>query len=164
MDEIEEFRDIPGYEGIYQVSDLGRVKSLKRKGNLNEKILNGTINSIGYLQVSLGKQFKIHQLVAMAFLGHKPNGNMKIIINHKNEIKTDNNVENLELCSVRYNNIYSRKNSTGYTGVSKNCKKYKASIIIDGKNKYLGNFKTPEDASQAYQNAYQNAYKKIEKN
>lgn len=162
----EEFRDILGYEGLYQVSNLGIIKSLERidsnghkQGNL---ILIPKINKRGYFKVELCKNGKrktreIHQLVAIAFLNHIPNGH-EIVINHKNEIKIDNRLDNLELCSHRYNDIYSRENKTGFTGVSKSNKKYIANITINNKKIYLGTFNTPEEAS----NAYQEAYKKIE--
>lgn len=102
----EQCRDIDGYDGIYQVSDLGRVRSLKF-GNV--KVLRPTKNVYGYLRVGLfryGKQKKVlvHRLVAQAFI---PNDDeSKTQINHINEIKSDNRFWNLEYCTKQYNNCY----------------------------------------------------------
>lgn len=101
----EIWKDITDYEGLYKVSNLGRVKSLK---NDKEKILKPVISSNGYLFVNLCKQGKqkptnIHRIVAKAFI---PNPNNLPIINHKDEDKTNNCVNNLEWCTYQYNNTY----------------------------------------------------------
>lgn len=103
MQEI--WKDIEGYEGCYQVSNLGRVKSLKFG---KEKILTPTINSRGYYHTCLRKDGRsdtvyIHRIVAKAFL---PNPDNLPLINHKDEDKTNNRVDNLEWCSVYYNLHY----------------------------------------------------------
>ena len=98
MEEI--WKDIDGYEGLYQVSNLGRVKSFNynRTGKeMNLKPVN-TCNGFGYLYVNLNKNgktrlFYIHRLVAKAFL---ENPDHKSDVNHKDENKTNNCVENLE--------------------------------------------------------------------
>jgi hypothetical protein len=107
----EEWKDIKGYEGLYQVSNLGRVKSLKFKGKNRELILSQGKQSNGYLFVSLVKNKKIktkrvHRLVAEAFI---TNINNYPSVNHINENKEDNSVCNLEWCSVYYNNTYGTK-------------------------------------------------------
>ena len=107
----EEWRDIKGYEGIYQVSNLGRVKSLERIVNtcnayktLYEKQLKIYVSKNGYLHVSLQRKNKlVHRLVAEAFI---PNPENKPQVNHKNEVKQDNRVENLEWVSARENINY----------------------------------------------------------
>ena len=110
--ENEVWKEISGYESLYCVSNKGRVKTLQKynlRGQLRkEKILKQYINKKGYLYVVLFKdrkckKFRVHRLVAEAFL---PNPNNFPCINHKSEIKTQNNVENLEFCSVAYNNAY----------------------------------------------------------
>lgn len=102
---MEEWIDIEGYEGMYQVSNQGRVKSLKFG---KEKILKSGNNGRGYLQVNLSKDGKqahkqIHRLVAQAFI---PNPNNLQEVNHKDEDKTNNHVENLEWCDRKYNVNY----------------------------------------------------------
>ncbi len=117
MEELkEEWRDIEGYEGLYQVSSEGRVKSLERnvvkgKGGLykiEEKVLKSGKGTWGYLIVKLYKDEKkknhrIHRLVASAFLD---NPNNLPQVNHKDENRTNNRVENLEWCSPQYNINY----------------------------------------------------------
>ena len=107
MIEIEEFRDIPGYEGLYEVSNLGRVRSLE-----TERILKPSKNTCGYLFVSLYKNgikkaVRIHRLVALAFI---PNPDNLPCINHKDEDKTNNTVDNLEWCDDKYNANYGTRN------------------------------------------------------
>lgn len=109
---VEIWRDIEGYENLYQVSNFGRVKSLGngKSHNYNlckERILKNDIKH-GYQRVSLCKNgkckhFFVHRLVAFAFI---PNTNNYPIINHKDEIKTNNFVDNLEWCDCKYNSNY----------------------------------------------------------
>ena len=102
----EQWRDVEGYDGMYQVSDLGRVRS-KHSGKW--KLMRPRNNGTGYLLVSLymngkQKQSYIHRLVAQAFI---PNDDeSKNQINHRNEDKTENKVSNLEWCSAQYNMTY----------------------------------------------------------
>lgn len=109
----EIWKDIPEYKGIYQVSNSGRVKSLGNEKSKKERILKPIINPHGYCFVYLcmygkSKAIYIHQLVAICFLGHKPCG-YKLVINHKNFIRTDNRVENLEIVTQKENlNHYHR--------------------------------------------------------
>ena len=115
MEEI--WKDIKGYEGLYQVSNMGRVKSLERtvwngKGYYKtpERILKAGANGDGYLSVNLCKDgrkkpYYVHRLVVQAFIENTQN---LPEINHKNEDKTDNRVENLEWCNRSYNVEYSK--------------------------------------------------------
>ena len=115
MDEI--WKDIKGYEGLYQISNFGNVKRLQheehncRQGHrvLKERLKNPSFDKKGYLQVSLSKNNKritrrVHRLVAEVFIS---NPNEYPMINHKDENKTNNNVNNLEWCDARYNVNYS---------------------------------------------------------
>ena len=111
MEEV--FKAIEGYEGLYEVSNLGRVRSLDsydRLGRLHKKgkILKPAIIKDGYLQVHLSKEgkkktFMVHRLVAQAFI---PNPEGLPIINHKDENPKNNRVENIEWCDYKYNSIY----------------------------------------------------------
>tara|TARA_R110000803_G_scaffold27719_2_gene64600 strand:- start:325 stop:702 length:378 start_codon:yes stop_codon:yes gene_type:complete len=116
MNTKEIFKDIPNYEGCYQVSNLGRVKSLKRlvkhpSGSLkvvNSRILKLINHGQGYMMVNLNrknksKTMKVHQLVAMAFLGHTPMGFNGLIIDHINGIKEDNRLKNLQRITQKEN-------------------------------------------------------------
>ena len=100
----EEWRDVVGYEGLYQVSNLGRVKSLFRY----KKILKGVKTNTGYLRIALCKNGKmklvsIHRLVANAFV-YNPNNYP--CVNHKDEIRINNRADNLEWCTHKYNSNY----------------------------------------------------------
>lgn len=109
MEEI--WKDIKGYEGKYKVSNLGRVKSLKDRHGYREKILKQLLTHHGYMQVMLfdkakgnkGKRYYAHRLVAEAFIS---NPNKFPIINHKDEIRTNNRIDNLEWCTHKYNSNY----------------------------------------------------------
>lgn len=107
---IEIFKDIEGYENLYQVSNLGNVKSLGNGGSnaSKERILKPTKNQKGYLYVGLCKEgkrkkCKIHRLVASVFID---NPNNFTEINHKDEDKTNNHFTNLEWCTHFYNMNY----------------------------------------------------------
>ena len=109
MGDIELFKDIKGFEGLYKVSNLGNVKALEKfinhpKGGLRklgERILKLHVEKGKYTSVSLFdngflKTYKLHQLVAMAFHGHTPNGFKGLIVDHINGDKTDNRAINLQ--------------------------------------------------------------------
>lgn len=112
MEEV--WKDIKGYEGLYQVSNLGRVKSLPRIKYGRIKISRETIlvpiliKASRYYQVNMylkgiRKKFSIHRLVAQAFI---PNPSNHPFINHKDETRDNNNVNNLEWCTAKYNTNY----------------------------------------------------------
>lgn len=116
----EHWKAIPGYEGYYEVSDLGRVKSIDRiipnpkNGKMNF-LVKGKIRKLqkahdGYLRVTLNKngnakKYFVHRLVMYAFCPN-PDPDKYTQINHKNEITNDNRPENLEWCTQTYNNNY----------------------------------------------------------
>ncbi len=166
MEEI--WKDIPNYEGYYQASNLGRIKSLSRivlrKGKYpfmsKEKVLKPALIPLGYCQIVLHKNGikkgkSIHSLVAESFLNHKPNGH-KLVVNHKNFNREDNRVENLEIITNRENtNKKHIKSSSKYVGVYfyKRVSKWVAQIWVNGKKKILGYFENEYDAHLAYQKA-----------
>ena len=155
--EKEIWKDVPGYEGRYQVSNKGRAKGLKG-------ILSTYVGNTGYIKLKIYKprqkgvkrvtrNISIHKLMAMAFLGHTPCG-MKVVVDHIDNDKTNNNLNNLQLISHRENTSKDRKGgSSKYVGVhwSKGSNKWISTISINGKEKYLGCFIDELDASEAYQ-------------
>lgn len=110
MEEIWE--DVKGYEGLYKVSKNGLIKSMPKYRFNYELILKNTLNNSGYLVVALyghkksGSSLRVHRIVAQAFI---PNPENKKEVNHKNGIKTDNRLENLEWSTRSENALHSYK-------------------------------------------------------
>jgi len=150
----EIWKDVLGYEGLYQVSSLGRVKSLKFN---KEKILKLRVNKKRYFEVVLyikgkSKVFKVHRLIAMSFLNYKNNQN-KLVIDHINNNQLDNNIDNLQIITQRENTNKDKKGTSKYTGVSWNKlnNKWISKIYLNGKQRYLGSFDSELEAYNAYQ-------------
>lgn len=107
----ELWKQIPGFEGLYLVSNTGKIKSLckwKRAGCPDEYVLKPTISKNGYCQVTLyhgttRKKFLVHRLVALLFV---PNPNGYDFVNHIDEDKQNNFASNLEWCTTAYNNSF----------------------------------------------------------
>jgi hypothetical protein len=159
----EIWKDIRGFEGLYQISNYGNVKSCKRYVNskigkrvVNEKLLSLCNDKDCYLMAILCKDgnrktVKIHRLVADAFVD-KPD--FKNIVNHIDSIKSNNVFSNLEWVSSLENNCHSRlqmKSSSKYVGVYfyKRDNLFRVSARINGNKVDLGNFKNEEDAYKA---------------
>ena len=121
----EIWKDVPGYEGVYKISNLGRVLSLKWAGKHGAHpdglIRKQRTDNCGYKYVNLcnhckHKRMSVHRLVAMAFI---PNPDNLPQVNHKDEVRDNNHVDNLEWCTVVYNQNYGHRrektsaNSTG---------------------------------------------------
>ena len=116
---IELWKDIEGYEGLYQVSNTGKVKSLERKvkkwdgeRTIPERILKPKVSKSGYIDVTLCKNnthqtFRLHRLVAQAWV---PNPHNYTDVNHIDECKTSNNAANLEWCNASYNCNFGGRN------------------------------------------------------
>ena len=165
----EIWKDIPGYEGLYQASNQGMVRSMDRVVNVSghsPRPLKGRILKLhpmgGYLGCFLcangvERTYRVHQLIAMAFLNHTPAGN-SLVVDHINNIKTDNRLENLQIVTNRHNVSKSSKGTSDHTGVSwqSRDKRWKAAIGINGKSIYLGYFTDESEAALAYQKALEN--------
>lgn len=158
---MERWRDVPGYEGLYLVSDRGQIFSFFT-GSLRASVIAGR----GYRSVQLSdglghkKRHYVHRLVAEAFIG--PPTDESMTVNHKNLDKNDNRVENLEWMTVQENNHHAyingrsdyrrsirRDNKTGHKGVSG----HQGGYQVDLNGHYIGWFKTLEDAAKARKDA-----------
>ena len=134
----EIWKPIKNYEGLYEVSNLGNVKSIK-----NNTLIKPALNK-GYLRLVLYKNGKkknktIHQLVAQAFID---NPNDYICVNHINEVKTDNRVENLEWCDNNYNDNYGTRNKRIAKRLSKKI------VQLDINNNYINTWDSASDVGR----------------
>lgn len=149
---IEQWKDIPGYEGLYQASSLGRIRSLpnsekvprwRHKSTIRKQIIKNH-----YYQVNLSKNgetfwHSVHRLVALTFL---PNPHNHPQVNHKDEIKTNNNVTNLEWCDGKYNMNYGTvKQKISY---SKLTKESNTKVIQIKEGKVINVFNSSYDAQR----------------
>ena len=146
----EIWKDIKGYEGKYMVSNLGRVKSLNYHRTGKEGILKGGDNGYGYLKVELCKEGKVNQplvhvLVATAFLENPDN---LPEVNHKDEDKTNNRVENLEWCSRLYNINYGTRSKRSAEKRRNDPKRSKPVIGIDKVSGLILEFPSTMEASR----------------
>jgi hypothetical protein len=146
----EIWKDIPTYEGEYQVSNTGKVRSLKSNKELKQSLSSGYYG-VTLSQNGIVKGKRIHQLMAMAFLGHKPN-KYKYVIDHIDNDKLNNDLINLRIVTHRENISKARKKNK-YTGVCwhKIKNQFIASIQINGKLKHIGYFENEYDAHLAYE-------------
>ena len=150
---MEVWKEIKGYEGKYQISSFGRVKSVKRFANIKcgskrpirERILKQDSDLLGYKRVSLSlnckqKWHSVHRLVAIHFIinpGNKPE------VNHKDKNTSNNLIENLEWVTKRENMVHRKYGSNKHYGISyiKSMQSYQVSIFFKGKKHYLGSSK-----------------------
>lgn len=165
----EIWKEVKEYEGLYEVSNFGRVRSLDRTrkalnnsiAKLTGRILSPGVVKSGYLTVALTKEgkaktFTIHQLVAIAFLNHKPCG-YKLIVDHRDNNPLNNTVDNLQIVTQRKNSSKDQfrfgRNSQ-YVGVCWHItrKRWYASLTNKGIRYNLGSFINEYDAHLAYQN------------
>ena len=147
----EIFKDVIGYEGMYQVSNLGNVKSLERyneklKCYIKEKDKNKSIDTSGYYAVSLwknniGKSARVHRIVAESFIGEIP---QDMQVNHIDGVKTNNNLTNLEIVTRSENILHAyrtgliknqfgkkvKTNKSGYTNISIKQDKGKSYFVV----------------------------------
>jgi len=164
---MEIWKEIEGFEGLYEISSFGRVKSLSRrykggygKDRLKKERILKSVSYLGtYLCVCLRKDNKnhhsrVHQLVAAAFLNHKAQGH-KIVIDHINNNKFNNRVENLQIITQRENGTKDRVSNSGINRVSfhKATGKFMAYYHVNGKQVYLGVFKCKYEAHKVVEKA-----------
>ena len=163
--ESEVWKDIPGHEGVYQVSNMNRAKSLDRvvvhKNGLKTPkkgvILKLGANNKGYYYVNLWKSnnyktMLLHVLVAIVFLNHDPLSGL--VVDHKDDNKLNCIPSNLSIMTQRQNCSKTKRGSSMYTGVcwDKKSQRWRAGISVKGKSKYIGQFIFEEDARDAYIN------------
>lgn len=167
--ENEIWKDIPGYEGIYQVSDFGRLKSLDRTvfsktgmpRTIKGRELKPRLDKDGYITFILSKNskpetVKAHTLVCICFLNYSKRPFFSI--DHINGVKSDNRLVNLQIISHRENVSKSMKDGKSkYRGVDFNIQnnKWRARIMVNGKRINLGYFETESEANEKYQNRLQ---------
>lgn len=160
----EIWKSITGFEGYYEVSNLGRVRSLDRINHKGRK-LTGFVKKLsnskrGYLRTALSlegvrKTYKVHLLVAKAFLGHTPVCRT-IVVDHIDNDKHNNKLSNLQIISQRENCSKDRKRGTSkYPAVtwSKASNKWRARLMLKGKRVHLGLFTKELEAHKAVQKA-----------
>lgn len=162
MEEI--FVPIKGYEGVYDVSNLGRVYSHHTWNNVINGIIKPILMKVGYYGYSLSLNDKskvhyMHRLIAQHFIDN-PNGYK--FVDHIDGNRLNNSIDNLRWCTKRQNETFrnSRKlnYSSKYTGVcyDKYWNMYKASTRLNGKTYNIGTYKTEEEAYEAYKNFVRN--------
>ena len=138
----EIWKDIEGYEGIYQISNYGKIKSFHK----DEKILKPRKVKDGYLMICLhkngkGRNYQVHRLVAKHFID---NFDEKLTINHKDYNKENNRIDNLEIMT-HYDNVcdyFKKVSKTGYVGINKQHNKYR----VRYKKKTIGYYKDLDEA------------------
>lgn len=159
----EVWKDIPGYEGYYQASNFGRIRSVNRyvrhysgqKQIVFSRIIKSNSNGTGYLKVCVCKYniirtVYVHRLIASAFLGEST-----LHVNHINHNRSDNRLTNLEYVTIRQNQSKRKRVRDLPVGVTlkignRGHVQYRSIIHKDGKSIHLGYFKTPNDARLAY--------------
>lgn len=154
---LEIWKGVKGYEGIYMVSQLGRVKSLRfRKSKvMKTSPMRYVYRGVGLYRDKKRKMLSVHRLVAISFLDLDP-CDSRLVVDHINNNPSDNRSCNLQLISMRENCTKDKVGgSSKYIGVgwNKSTMKWRAHIIIRKKQHYLGSFTNEIEASNAYQDA-----------
>ena len=160
----EIFKDIKGYEGLYQISNCGSVFSIKSKRNLKP-----SKKKTGYFRFELwnknkGKKFVAHRLVAGAFV---PNPENKPQVNHKDSNRGNNYYKNLEWATLSENSRYSKRRKTKKSSIYKGVYPYNssgrwyASIRLNNKKIILGSYDSEKEAAIAYNTGAKELHKEF---
>ena len=149
---FEVWQDIPGFEGLYQASTYGRIKN-KKCGN----ILKPVKHHSGYCLVSIcGVTKNIHRLIALTFLPKPQEGQTQI--NHKSEVKTENQVWNLEWCNAKYNTNYGTRNGRNSLSRINHPNISKRILQFDLKNNFIEKYLSLMDVERQLGFSHQNIY------
>ena len=141
---MEIWKDIPNYEGLYQVSNLGNIRGLynyRGKYHILKPRLKRGYHQIGLRKNTIRKWFAVHRLVAQVFIANPHNCKY---INHKDENKLNNSVENLEWCTAHYNNCYGTRRERVKQKIAKKVLQY------DLNNNFIREYPSIADASKPY--------------
>ena len=152
----EEWKDITGFEGRYQISDFGRIQRTYKNGK--KIIMKQETTNTGYLRIRLqfnhfNKKFLVHRLVAQEFLDYDDDDEKKICVDHKDGDKTNNHVSNLRYCTHSQNNQNKKiikTNTSGHKNVywRKERKHWAVRLHVNGKLHYIGSSKDYDTACQ----------------
>ena len=146
----EIWRDVKGYEGLYAVSNLGRVKSLGNDKSRREKILRPCNNMRGYLQINLwkGGERKLHYIHRLVLSTFSPCENShELQVNHIDENKLNNSIENLEWCDSSYNINHGTRNKRS-AEKNTNGKLSIPIVQLSREGKYIRSYKSSHDAAR----------------
>ena len=152
---MENWKKLESFDLDYEISNLGNIR-------LNGETIKSNKRGKGYLTVMLRKNnksypFYIHHLMAINYLNHKVQG-LKLVIDHIDNNKLNNNIVNLRIISNRENTTKTRKTASKYFGISydKSRKKWRAYAKHKGKQKTIGSFNTEIEAAKAYKEYIKN--------
>lgn len=145
MEEI--WKKVKGYENLYEISNTGKIKSLRFN---KEKILKPALSTSGYFMIALWKDKKpkyqsIHSLIAINFLNYKIT-TRKIVVDHIDNNKLNNCVKNIQIISNRENSFKDKKSKSGEYNIYLNSGAYLVRMRINGVKQTFGTFKNIEDA------------------
>lgn len=161
--ESNKWIDVKDYEGLYKINKMGNIYSTKSNRILKPQLINDRYYHIRLYKTSITSHL-LHRLIALHFI---PNPNNYLVVDHKNQNKLDNRIENLRWISHSGNsrNRGVQGKTSNFKGVSSSSRKnkpWRAQIKIEGKTKHLGNFRTEEEAHIEYMKNYNNIMKKFE--